>query len=213
MNNSNWIRLSSDYEMYIFGNKSNNPLVEYIQIKKYEFIILKLKKDKIDKIYEDLSQLCQNKNHIIKYINDIGIYYKSKSSFIFEEIIHCLEKLEEIHPLEILKDILKTWCNPCNYPKILKNKIDPNITKINFSILQKLDKEYHDNFINSLNIKNKIKILKYNRHCGFYYNFYMLNNLINMDLNINKINKLIEIIDFLTTRNINYDKIYENTNI
>ena len=190
------------------------------------------------KIISKLSEYCKSINIKCRLDNygsgSKSIKIKLKKNKKLNKIIEYLEKLEEIYPYKILKKVLLgnkilfEDNNPLNYSNILKKIIKPDILKINFEILHKLDKEYHDKFISLLTFDEKLKILKQNKPFKqifkkndtlknkenlIEYNFILLNNLINDNLNIEEINKLVNTVEFLTTKSENYDKIFDTTNV
>ena len=207
--------------IYKFRNSSCNPVIYSI--------IIKIIQDNQDTILSKNTKIYLNKNNINGVFNNLSKYHREiflygnkiiipdKAEYLFEEIIFYLEQIEEIHPINILEKILKTGCNPrnpCNYPKIFKNKIFPDIYFINLGILKKLDKECHNNFMKLKNINQKLKILKYNNQNPFEYKYNLIENLSAENLNQNQMKKLINTIEILTEENDKYDSIYDiNMNI
>ena len=206
---------------HIFENFSVNAKIDYIKIHKIKKKDLNLKeisihlryhKYKVIKILDNLIKLCNKEAIIYKPENLNLIILECKGKIPFEEIIYYLDKIEEI-PLYFLKKLLSLGGNYNNYPRILKNKGSPNLKKINFIILSKLDREYYDNLINLLDFNQKIEILKYNKLNTFEFNYNLLNDLVKTDLDMIQIKELVETIMLLSKINIKFDKIYENTNI
>lgn len=207
-----------------FNNLKINPPIKNIKIIEkinYQQIEICFCKDyaKVEKICKDLKEICLCREKKFYFGNNCTFIFKN--TYFKLEVIYYLEKLEGIYPLNILKKILfikKIFLeneNPYNYSKILKHIINPDVTLINFEILYQLDKEYHDNFINLLSYNKKLKILYnlpfHNKDNLFEYNYNLLRNLINTNIDINKLIKTIEFLTF--ERNYNYDKIFDDNNV
>ena len=193
---------------------------EFSKLNSHEWIIIKFSNLKRrDEIYEEL-KIMEIKYDIIidKNKNMIKLYYKKYRKDLYNDAICYLEKLDEVRPLNILKKILyveKRLDDDIIYgdAKILKNMKNPNIKLIHFEYLSMKYEKYHDKFISLLDFDQKLKILEYNKKYQYEYNKNLLNSLINENLNINEINKIIKIIDLLSKYNEKYDKIYKSTNI
>ena len=170
--------------------------------------------NQLNKIFHDLKKNFKSNNYINSYKSITRIEIKRSIRFEFEELIFFLEQIEEIQPIGILIKMLSLHGgNPLNYPKILKNRKKYDLININLNILSKLDKSFHDNFINQLNNKQIFLILEHNKLINFDYKYNLLKNLNSENIDITDINKLIKIIDILIKSNNNYDKIYNETNI
>lgn len=228
MKNSSWTYCSNwekgdDYGdeilIYTFKNNETQNLIKSIIIENYvtwksksflESISIHFSDSvQIKDIYKNIKNLCKNKKHIYLFEDDNKISLERDAEFISEELIYYLEKIEEISPLKLLKKILSTISYPYNYPKILqKNGKEADITKINFIVLSKLDKNYCDNFVNSLNFEDKLSILKSNKYTPFEFNYSLLSDLIKTNLNNNQINEIVKATDLLIKCNEKFEKIY-----
>lgn len=216
------------YSAYIhnFENIKDNFIIKRIkmEIKKFDDfdfndqlnIKIFLKKND-EKINNAISNLCRNKKKLNAKGETILILYNCKN-----EVIFYLEKKIQLEILEkklFIEEIILRNPNPYYHPKVLKHVINPNIKLIDFSKIGKIDREYHDNFVTSLNFEDKLKIIKYGlfyrlQESDFLYYLDLLNNEINDNLNITEINKLVKTIEFINKERKNgYEIIYKNNSI
>ena len=222
------------YSTYKYKNKRENPLITKIVIKKGDKRknVCELKKyffkikiffshfGKILELYQNMKNIFENV--FIKVYNGYLVLSKEKwggDNEDFFNVMNYLEELDEIKPLKMLNNqlfverILEIDGDFYACPEILKNIRNPNIQKIKFEQISQKDKEYHDKLINSLTLEDKFVVLKKYRKTQFEYNYNLLKNEINDNLDINKINDLVKMIEYLSKYNDDYDKIYNSTNI
>ena len=215
MKKSSWgygLIINAKNKQHNFANY-NSTIIAEITILDENIGIIVYKSIKDNLIINDINKLCKKNNIIQNLYNMFYISIKNITKLQFEELILYLDKLDEIYPLNILEKLLSIKDLESIYPKILKNRENQNIKKINFNILYRYDKEYHDDFLNSLNFDQKLEILELNKKNTFEYNYNLLNYLIKDYIEINEIYKIVKMIRKLTISNIKYDEIYNDNNV
>ena len=204
--------------IYTFHNYNYNAIIKQL--------IFQRNFNEQDLIISHCLKIYINKNnkidiHLEKFGDDIDIYrdglmtcyvFNNKTIFVYEDVIYYLDNLEKIHPIEILEKLLFLNNLENIYSKLLKNRKLHQIKKINFDILNKFDKEYYNDIFNSLNFKQKLQILKFERN-SYQYNYNLLSGLIEKHTEIQEIKKIIKRIKFLVTNDPNYDILYNNNNL